>query len=140
MLGALMSLHPIRSTQHGRIGWFVLVGCGAAAVHWAVVVALVGQLGVAPLLANVGGWMVAFVFSFSGHHWFTFRGHGRSPWQAVGRFALVSALGFSINEAVYALMLSLTGQRYDLVLAGVLVAVAGLTYVLGRRWAFLRAE
>jgi len=140
MLGALMKPSPRSSLQQGRIGWFLVVGCGAAAVHWVVVVALVGRLGVAPLLANVGGWMVAFAFSFAGHHSLTFRGHGRSPWQAARRFALVSSLGFSINEASYALMLGLTGARYDLVLAAVLVAVAGLTYLLGRRWAFLRAS
>lgn len=55
---------------------------------------------------------------------------------AAKRFFTVSACGFAINEGSYAVLLKLSGQRYDLVLAVVLVAVAGFTYVLSRFWAF----
>ena len=57
---------------------------------------------------------------------------------ALAAFFALSAAGFTINEAVYALLLHWSGLRYDLVLAGVLVAVAGGTYVLSRHWAFKR--
>lgn len=118
--------------------WFVAVGCTAAAVHWGIVVALVGQAHWPPLAANVAGWAVAFVVSFAGHHHLSFAGHAQHVAVAARRFFAVSAGGFAINEAAYALLLHGGRWRYDLVLAAVLLGVAGLTYLLGRHWAFLR--
>lgn len=123
-----------------RIGFFIAVGCAAAAVHWGVVVALVSRWGWQPLVANVLGWLLAFTVSFAGHHLLTFQGHGAALRRAAARFFIVSAGGFAVNEAVYAMLLAWTGQRYDLVLAVVLIAVAVFTYLLGRHWAFLRNE
>lgn len=130
---------PRRPGQRGGVGAFVLVGCAAAAVHWLVVLGLVGRHGWAPLAANGVGWLVAFCVSFTGHHLFSFRGHG-APWAgAAGRFFLVSAGGFAVNEAAYAVLLRWSGAHYGVLLAGVLVGVAGITYWLGRHWAFLRS-
>lgn len=123
-----------------RIALFIAVGCGAAAVHWGVVVWLVSHWGWRPLLANVLGWLVAFMVSFAGHHRLTFKGHGAALGSAAARFFMVSAGGFGVNEATYAMLLGWTGQRYDLLLAVVLVAVAAVTYLLSRHWAFLRSE
>ena len=120
----------------GRIAWFVLVGTAAAAVHWGVVVMLVAHAGWRPLLANVLGWLSAFGISFSGHHRWTFRDHGVPLWRSAMRFFAVSAVGFSINEGAYALLWHWSGLRYDLVLALVLIAVAGGTYFVSRHWAF----
>ena len=99
---------------------------------------LVAHAGWRPLLANVLGWLIAFGVSFSGHHRWTFRDHGVPLWRSAMRFFAVSAIGFSINEATYALLLHWSSLRYDLVLAVVLVAVAGGTYLLSRHWAFNR--
>ena len=116
---------------------FVVVGCTAAAVHWSVVRLAVGATGMAPLLANLLGWMVAFGVSFVGHHRWTFGDvPGRSVGHRLPRFLLVSLAGFAVNEAAYALALAWGGWRYDLTLAGVLVLVAVGTFVAGRRWAF----
>jgi putative flippase GtrA len=123
----------------GRLGWFIAVGCAAAAVHWAVVVGLVTQAGWRPLLANGPAWLVAFIVSFVGHHHLTFRGHGATVERSAARFFLVSALGFTVNEGVYAVLLHWSAQRYDVVLAAVLVGVAVMTYLLSRRWVFLRS-
>jgi putative flippase GtrA len=109
-------------------------------VHWGVVVGLVSRQGWHPLAANVLGWLVAFVVSFTGHHRLTFRDQAAPITASVGRFFLVSAGGFGVNEATYALLLAWSGQRYDLVLAVVLLAVAGVTYLLSRHWVFLRSE
>jgi putative flippase GtrA len=145
MLGGTMrafsrpARHRTLSAMSGRIAWFVLVGTAAAAVHWGVVVVLVGHGGWRPLVANVAGWLVAFIVSFSGHHRLTFRNHGSPVRSSAVRFFLVSAGGFTINEATYALLMHWSGLRYDILLAGVLVAVAGLTYLLSRHWVFLRS-
>lgn len=120
------------------MAWFIVVGCAAAAVHWSVASASVALAGLAPLLANVLGWLVAFTVSFGGHHFLSFRGHGNRVGAAALRFFAVSAAGFGVNEALYALLLQTTRVRYDLLLALVLVLVAGATYLLSRHWAFLR--
>ena len=104
-----------------------------------MVVGLVGHRGWQPLAANVLGWLVAFIVSFAGHHRLTFRGHGAAPGPAAVRFFAISAGGFAVNEAAYALLLAWSDLRYDVVLAGVLLAVAALTYLLSRHWAFARS-
>ncbi|QKD46277.1 GtrA family protein [Alicycliphilus denitrificans] len=130
-----------RSTrlQHGRIGWFIVVGCAAAAVHWCVATSLVALAGWPPLRANVAGWLVALGVSFTGHHRLSFRGHGSSIGRAGLRFFAIAAGGFLVNESAYALLLRWTSFRYDVLLAAVLVGVAGVTYLLSRHWAFLRS-
>lgn len=134
--GGLGQAGVTQQAARRRVGWFIAVGCSAAAVHWGVVVLLVGQARWQPLLANVAGWLVAVGVSFGGHHRLSFRGHGAVLHHAAMRFFGVSALGFAINEGAYALLLQATGLRYDLVLAVVLVLVAVLTYLLSRHWAF----
>jgi putative flippase GtrA len=123
--------------ERGRIAWFIMVGTAAAAVHWAVVVGLVEHRAWPALVANVLGWLVAFGVSFAGHHRLSFRDRAAPLGRSAVRFFAVSAGGFAVNESAYALLLHTTGQRYDLVLAAVLVAVAGVTYLLSRHWAFL---
>lgn len=122
-----------------QIVYFVAVGCAAALTHWAVAVGVVRIAGMPPLGANVFGWLVAFVVSFAGHYTLTFR-HQHAPLgRAARRFFGVSALGFIMNEASYAWLLEATRIRYDLLLALILIGIAGLTFVLGRVWAFRRA-
>lgn len=120
----------------GQLSWFTAVGCAAALVHWLVVVALVKFVALTPLVANVIGWLVAFGVSFSGHHHLTFRLHNAPAWQAARRFFLVSATGFAVNEISYAYLLHFTKIRYDILLAAVLIVIAGFTFIVGRFWAF----
>lgn len=122
--------------HRARLVRFVAVGCAAAAVHWLVVVLLVSQWQLAPLLANVPAWLTAFVVSFSGHHRLTFNDHQAPVGSSLRRFFMVSALGFVLNQGAYAAMLRFSGQRYDVALLIVLVAVAALTYLLSLTWAF----
>lgn len=119
-----------------RAGSFIVVGSIAAAVHLGVVMALVEGWRLAPLRANVGGWLVAFVVSFLGQWRLTFRDRQAPLARAVPRLFTLSLLGFAINQSAYALALHLSGWRYDILLAGVLVGVAVMTYLLGSRWAF----
>ena len=115
--------------------WFGLVGASAALVHMGLVWWLVARFEAAPLLANVLGFCVAFCVSFVGHHRRTFAVHAASVRHALPRFLLVALLGFSANELLYAALLQL-GVEYRLALFLVLVAVAGMTWLLSRYWAF----
>lgn len=119
-----------------QLFWFVVVGTISALVHWLVVVALVSQFSLSPLLANVGGWLIAFAVSFTGHYQLTFRHHGTAALAAMRRFFALSAAGFLINETAYALLLAYTTINYEWLLAGVLIGVAFLTFVASKFWAF----
>jgi putative flippase GtrA len=125
-------MHPLLK----QLFWFVTVGCAAAATHWTTAVLLVKFGGLSPVLANVGGWLVSFWVSFSGHYLLTFR-HTRAPLlPAARRFFLVSASGFLINEAAYAWLLHATDLPYYVLLAAVLLGMAVLTFIVSRLWAF----
>lgn len=124
------------AARSGHPLWFIAVGCAAAAVHWVVVVAAVEAAGWRPLVANVGGWLVALGVSFAGHHHLSFRGHGVPLFGSARRFVAVSATGFAVNEGVYAATLQWSGLRYQMLLAGVLTLVAVMTWLLSRYWVF----
>ena len=113
-----------------------MVGATAALVHWVVVVLLVSGGYLTPLVANLFGWLVAFGVSFTGHYQLTFRHQRTGVTQAIRRFFLLSAFGFAINEATYALLLKQTLLPYEFLLALILVGVAALTFIFSRFWAF----
>ena len=119
---------------------FIVVGVTAALVHWSGVVILVSGANLRPAVANVPAWLLAFLVSFAGHHRWTFGDRQASLGRAIARFFLVSAAGFSVNELAYILALRWSPWPYDRVLAVVLVAVAGLTFLASRHWVFLRSE
>lgn len=125
-------------TPFTRIASFVAVGCAAAAVHFGVVVWLVSGHAMPPLLANIAGWLVAFLVSFLGQWQLTFRA-SEAPWRsAMPRFFVLSLAGFAINESAYAVLLHWSDLPYDVLLAAVLVGVAVMTYLLSSHWAFRR--
>lgn len=123
-------------TLPAQVVRFVLVGCAAAATHFAVVWLLVEHAATPALLANIGGWAIAFGVSFAGHFGWTFAGHGAPLLRSARRFVMVSLAGFAINEACYAALLNLSSLDYRTALAIVLVSVAAGTFLLGRLWAF----
>ena len=119
-----------------QIGWFIIVGCAAAATHWLVAVGCIALLNIVPSLANLVGWSVAVVVSFSGHYRLTFRHQKKSLWPSIRRFLVISASGFAINEFAFVSLLRLTDIPYYLLLALILIAIAFLTFVFSRYWAF----
>jgi putative flippase GtrA len=128
--------HVILKKMVHQISWFVLVGTMAAGVHWMVAVVGVKYMHLNPLWANLIGWLVAFVVSFSGHYHLTFRLQRAGVKQAIRRFFMISACGFAVNELSYAYLLATTHIRFDWLLAGILIGVAGATFVAGRIWGF----
>jgi putative flippase GtrA len=119
-----------------QLGWFILVGTSAAGVHWVVAVLSVQYIHLNPLWANLIGWLVAFMVSFTGHYQLTFRYQRAGVKQAIRRFFLISTCGFAVNELSYAYFLATTQISYEWLLAGILVAVAGATFVASRIWGF----
>lgn len=116
--------------------WFGLTGAAAALTHLLSVLALVEGAGLAPLAANLGGFLLAFGVSYLGHRHLTFTATHLPHAQTLPRFLGVAVAGFALNEALFALLLAYTALPYALALALVLALVASLTFLLGRHWAF----
>ena len=55
---------------------------------------------------------------------------------AFGGVRALTDVSFAVNQGAYALALHWLPWRYDILLAGVLLAVAAGTYLLGKLWAF----
>lgn len=116
--------------------WFVVVGSTAAATHWLAAVAAVAFGAIPPAIANFIGWQVALVVSFGGHYTLTFRHQPKALLPAIRRFLCISAAGFAVNEAAFVLLLDRSGLPYYWLLAIILLAVAALTFIFSRYWAF----
>ena len=117
-----------------QLARFGVVGVGAMIVHWLVAVAIV-PLGIPELIANVIGFGVAFNISYFGHHYWTFASTAETL-TTFKRFLTVAITSFIVNECLYSLLLNFTTLDYKTALAIVLIAVAALTFVLSRLWAF----
>jgi len=109
-------------------------------VHLGSVALVLVPLGLPPLLANIVGFLLAFQVSHLGHHRFTFSAADAPGARSRRRFFLVALSSFLVNEALYALLLHFTELDYRVALAIVLVAVAALTFVSARQWAFAGEE
>ena len=120
-----------------EVGVFTAVGTAATAINLAVVAVAV-PLGMAPLLANVVGFVVSFAWSFFGHARWTFPAAGRDVGVALQRFAVVSLVSFALTEAAYAGVLEWTSIDYRLSLFLVIVTLAMAKLVASKHWAFAR--
>jgi putative flippase GtrA len=119
-----------------RLIRFVAVGGVATLVHWGAAIAAGRLAGIAPLPADVLGWVLSFGVSFAGQCGITFRDQGAPVARAARRFFLVSLGGFTTNLLLYSALLRLSPWPHEWLLAIVLGGVALLSYVLSRRWAF----
>ena len=115
---------------------FGIVGALAAAVHFTAVVIQVSLFALHPLIANVIAFLVAFQVSYLGHRHWTFSHTKDGSNQSVWRFFLVAVSSFFVNEGLFYCFLRFTSLPYWVSLAVVLILVAGMTFLLGKFWAF----
>lgn len=134
--------------------WFLAVGASAALVHFLVLVSIVNFTTVTPTWANVSAFLIAFVVSFFGHFYLTFKQskqlnesnqHSRSKARSntskhlavLGRWFSSSVAGFIANQGLFVLGLSWFGEQYYifiwLIVTGVITV---MTFTLGKFWAF----
>lgn len=119
-----------------RLLRFGLAGGLAALVHLLLVVLLVERLACPPLRANALAFVAAFLVSYAGQRYFTFADSSNPHRQALPRHLFVALAGLLLNQSLFALLLATTSLPYPLALGLVLVAVAGLSFLLGRHWVF----
>jgi putative flippase GtrA len=120
-----------------EVGLFTLIGTTGTVINLAVVTALVPR-GIAPLLANVLGFLISFAWCFYGHGRWTFPAVGRDVSLALRRFAMVSLASFALTELVYAGMLRWTTIDYRLSLYLAILTVAVGKLLASKHWAFAR--
>jgi putative flippase GtrA len=114
---------------------FTAVGTAAAGLNLLVVAEAV-PFGVSPLVANVVGFLLAFVLSFIGHGRWSFPAAGRPVGIALRRFALLSVAGFALNEIGYAGALAWTEVDYRLALFAVIASVGIVKLLVSKHWVF----
>lgn len=117
---------------------FAMVGGAAAATHFVSVIGLVEFLSAPPLIANIFGFLIAFILSFSGQRYLTFHDSNHGFLKSIRRFFLIAGSAFVINELLFAIAIKTFGLPYMLSLGLVLVIVAGGTYFASKFWAFRR--
>ena len=106
----------------------------AALVYWV----LATWTSMAPLLANVAGYLVAVAIGYVMHSRWSFRGHGRRDNLArtTTRFFLVSLVSLGLNSLwVWVLTGLLAGPTWWPVLPMLFVTPL-VTFALNRRWVF----
>jgi putative flippase GtrA len=116
---------------------FGIIGLVAAAIHYWMIVALVELGGMAPLLANLGGFASALWCSYFGHrHWTFVDQRTKHATHRFFRFLAVAMLGFLLNQLAFDLLLTHAALPYFILIATVVVVAAALTYMLTCLWAF----
>ena len=141
--------------------WFLIVGASAALVHFLVLVSVVNFSSISPSWANVIAFLVAFMVSFIGHFYLTFRQPLRdnttksdialevhdtvgfikkikkNTLHALIKWFASSAAGFLVNQGLFVLGLYWFGERYYiLVWLVVTTIITVMTFGLGKLWAF----
>jgi len=116
-----------------------MVGFSAMFVHFYTVTGILVPLEIPPLMANTCGFLVAFIVSYFGHTYLTFKHPDAKTAPSLSglfRFFMVATAGFVLNQVVFYLLLTLTHLGLDLSLGITLVLISGITYLLSKFWAF----
>ncbi len=119
-----------------QVSLFVLVGGGAAAVHFLSVILFVELLAIPALIANIFAFLIAFCFSFSGQRFLTFSSSNQTFFYSLKRYFLVSVCSFMFNELFFYIAVYLLNIPYYIALPIIVLLVAIGTFVVSKRWAF----
>jgi putative flippase GtrA len=119
-----------------QVSLFVLVGGGAAAVHFLSVILFVELLAIPALIANIFAFLIAFCFSFSGQRFLTFSSSNQTFFYSLKRYFLVSVCSFIFNELFFYIAVYLLNIPYYIALPIIVLLVAIGTFVVSKRWAF----
>jgi putative flippase GtrA len=123
--------------EFGTIIRFGIVGLSAAVVHAGVAVSLLEWAHLPPMLSNIGGFLVAFIVSFTGHNVWSFRSEEDvETGKRMGRFFVLAAAGFLLNNGALAALLKFTPVPDAVGIIIAIFVVPPLTFIGSRLWAF----
>lgn len=117
--------------------WFGLVGGLAALTHVGSLFICVHFIHISPQYANILAFIFAFMVSFCGHYYLTFKATAKIWHQALWRWFCSSVAGFVLNQLLFLYGLHLFGQDlYLWIWLVVTMLVTILSFLLGKFWAF----
>ncbi|KKX30813.1 GtrA family protein [Rhizobium sp. LC145] len=123
----------------GQLSRFGLVGLAATFVHLLVFSLAIDLANIEPSLANVAGFLAAFIVSFSGQSSWTFPSKSMDRLQRRRRFLryiAVSLTGFLMNAATVHVLVYMLAYPYTYALPIMGVGVPAILFVLNKYWAF----
>lgn len=117
---------------------FAIVGALATLTHAATALVFLNAGLLQAFPANIAGFLIAFIVSFSGHHFWSFAHlkDGASTRRRMRRFFLLALCGFALNSGILASWLALTDWPEAV---GILISIAAvpvMTFLGARLWAF----
>ena len=122
-----------------KIVVFAAVGLLASAIHILVAWLLMFFLGVSVFICNLFGFLTAFVISYVGHYFFSFRSSA-SHLQALAKFLLTAITGFLFNTFILYLLIHFFGYESIIFVVFAVACSAGLVYLISNYWVFVLRE
>ncbi|MCV0428987.1 MAG: GtrA family protein [Roseibium sp.] len=125
-------------TETAAAGKFAIIGVIATLTHAAVAAFLLETGVLTAFPANVCGFLVAFIVSFSGHYYWSFSHLRRdgTALKSMRRFLVIAASGFVLNSTVLVMWLNLTPWPDLLGLLFSIAIVPAFSFLGARLWAF----
>lgn len=117
---------------------FGAIGILATVIHMAGAWASYHGFGLMPYAANLVGFAAAFLASYVGHFFWTFRMSGGHQ-QALPRFLVVSVGCYLMSNVLVWLIVARLMLSFDVALVAILLMLPVTSFTLNRLWAF-RAE
>jgi len=115
---------------------FGVVGCGAASLHFFILVFLVEFGFLTPLYANVIAFFFAFQISYWGHRFWTFSGTTAQHKKALPKLLLIGGMGFFVNQSLFYILYTIAHFPYTVAQLLILTVVPIITFVISKLWVF----
>ena len=114
---------------------FAIVGVAAAVVHMSSAMLFLYALELSPMYSNVNAFFVAFLFSFVGQYFWTFKSQANKK-KALILFFAVSLAGFAANNILlfYMLKISILEPQWAIILSAAIIPM--VTYTMSRLCVF----
>ncbi|OHV84996.1 GtrA family protein [Rhizobium sp. LCM 4573] len=140
-MSAAKQILPMRDLMKlaEQLSRFGLVGLAATCVHLLVFSLVIDLANLEPSLANVVGFLAAFILSFAGQSSWTFPSKSIDRPQRRRRFLryiAVSLTGFLMNAAVVHVVVDVLAYPYTYALPIMGVGVPAILFALNKYWAF----
>ena len=122
-----------------QLSRFGLVGLAATFLHLLVFSLAIDLANIEPSLANVAGFLAAFIVSFAGQSSWTFPSKNidrRQRRRRFLRYIAVSLVGFLMNAITVHVVVDVLAYSYTYALPIMGIGVPAILFVLNRYWAF----
>jgi len=115
------------------------VGVVGSAIYIFCTVYFIETIGISPVISSGLSFIVSFVFSLFANHYFVFRSKENIS-KTVVRYALVSALGFSLTTLIMYVTVEISKRPYLYGVAVVLFVIPLSNYLLNLHWTFKKSR